>query len=168
MSQFEAPWGNYILKDIVETSAPAPISWWPQTIAWQVLLIALLCALFLKGYRHYKKYLANAYRRDALVWLNELPIYQANEPAPIFRQLPALLKKTAITAFDRTQVSQLSDQRWELWLDAQCQDSQFSKRCSSLLHKLSYQRDHQISAQQMQVLQKTILHWIKFHRGQHD
>lgn len=167
MSLFDAPWGNYLLKDIVETTAPDSISWWPQTLGWQVLFLCVLVYVFVKGYRIYKKYIANAYRREAIAWMQALPAYQTTNPDPVFRQLPALLRKTAISAFSRSEVSLLSNGKWELWLDSQCQESRFSSRCVSLLHRLSYQADHQISTKQMLALQAEVLHWIKFHRGQY-
>jgi hypothetical protein len=167
MSLFDAPWGNYLLNDIIETSQPESISWWPQTLGWQLLFLFSTFYLLVKGYRRYKKYIANAYRREAIAWIEALPVYQVSKPEVIFRQLPAILRKTAISAFSRAEVSLLSKDNWELWLDNQCQGSRFTSHCSNLLYRLSYQADHQLSTEQMMLLQTDILHWIKFHRGQY-
>lgn len=94
---FEKPWGNYLLEAIVETKAPDMISFWPQTIAWQLLFIFLIMLIIKNVYQSWKNYQANAYRREALVWLAQCSL--ANEED--VRQLPALIRKTAILANNR-------------------------------------------------------------------
>jgi len=94
---FEKPWGNYLLEAIVETKAPDMISFWPQTIAWQLLFIFLIMLILKKVYLSWKNYQANAYRREALVWLAQCSLSNEQD----IRQLPALVRKTAILANNR-------------------------------------------------------------------
>ncbi|PKH87304.1 DUF4381 domain-containing protein [Colwellia sp. Bg11-28] len=94
---FEKPWGNYLLEAIVETKAPDMISFWPQTIAWQLLFILLIMLIIKKVYLSWKNYQANAYRREALVWLAQCSLSNEED----IRQLPALLRKTAMLANNR-------------------------------------------------------------------
>lgn len=94
---FEKPWGNYLLEAIVETKAPDMISFWPQTIAWQLLFIFFIMLILKKVYQSWKNYQANAYRREALVWLAQCSLSNEED----IRQLPALLRKTAILANNR-------------------------------------------------------------------
>jgi len=120
-----------------------------------------------------QEYKRNAYRRDALEWLKKLPDYnetcfEGSMPASIYRQLPALLRKTALSAFDRTEINGLSKQPWEAWLDQQCEQSHFEDRCPTLLHRLAYDPQCKINQAQMKQLVSEISTWIKHHRRQYD
>ncbi|TPH15905.1 DUF4381 domain-containing protein [Litorilituus lipolyticus] len=162
--QFEQPWGNYLLDKLVETTAPEAISWLPQTLGWKIIFTALIFYTCYKAYLAYKKYKRNVYRRNALAWIKH---YQTDEEW-FYRQLPSLLRKTAITAFDRAHVTSLMGNDWEKWLDAQCKQSEFSSRCSTQLHQLAFSPDFNLTPQEKIVLVQQISTWIKFHRRQHD
>lgn len=142
---FEKPWGNYLLEGIVETIAPQNISFWPQTIAWQLIFIVLTIVIIKKIYRTWQEYQANAYRREALAWLAQCSL--ANEDD--IRQLPALLRKTALLANEvnrhdknslegssnarkrRQDITGLTGKSWAAWLDSHCTRSDFSKSTQS-------------------------------------
>ena len=165
---FEMPWGNYALKELVETQAPEVISWWPQTLAWKLILVLVIMFTLSKIYKLYVNYQRNAYRRDAIAWITKLPSYSANSPEAAFRQLPALLRHTAIMGYGREKVSLLSNEAWESWLDEQCSRSEFSSKYSKLLHQLAYAPTIDIPPLEMQNLVKQITLWVKFHRSQYD
>lgn len=168
MKLFSESWGNYLLNELVETEAPSDISWWPETVGWKILFIGLIAFIAYKAYQSWQTYKRNAYRREALAWLKQLPTYDAILPASIYRQLPALLRKTALSAFDRTEISLLSKQPWERWLDQQCDKTHFVDNCPTLLHCLAYDPQSCISQAQMKTLLTEITLWIKYHRSQHD
>ena len=165
IATFEKPWGNYILEDIVETQAPESISWLPQTLGWQVLLFFMLITLGIKAYQSYKKYQSNAYRRNALKILTRL---KGSTDKDFSRQLPVLLRKVALSGFNRAQVTQLNGSSWELWLDQQCDKTHFSQLCPNLLHQLAYAHTVNIDKKQCQLLTEQISLWINFHRRQDD
>lgn len=163
---FEKPWGNYLLEAIVETKAPDTISFWPQTIAWQLLFILLILLIIKKSYHSWKDYQANAYRREALTWLAQCSLSNEED----IRQLPALLRKTAILASQklinenstmtdnislktyalkcRQEITALSGKSWVKWLDKHCDKSDFTEEkshatpspfsCGQLLAQLAY------------------------------
>ena len=163
---FEKPWGNYLLEAIVETKAPDTVSFWPQTIAWQILFIILILLIIKKSYRSWKEYQANAYRREALTWLGQCSLSNEED----IRQLPALLRKTAILASQklinensamtdnislktyalkcRQEITALSGKSWVEWLDKHCNKSDFTEEeshatsipfsCEQLLAQLAY------------------------------
>lgn len=168
MKPFPEPWGNYLLNGLVETEAPSGISWWPETLGWKILFIIFIAYITRKTYLIWQEYKRNAYRRDALLWLQQLPAYDATSPTTLYRQLPALLRKTALSAFDRTVVNQLSKQSWEAWLDQQCEQSHFVDNCSALLHRLAYDPQCEVNQEQMKRLVSEIRIWIKYHRRQND
>lgn len=138
---FEKPWGNYLLEAIVETNAPQNISFWPQTIAWQIIFVLLTIVIIKKIYQTWQDYQANAYRREALAWLAQCSLTNEED----VRQLPALLRKTALLANEvnrlddhlpksistvskrREEITELTGKSWATWLDRHCKGSQFSQ-----------------------------------------
>ena len=160
---FAKPWGNYLLEKIVETQAPENISWLPQTLGWKILASVALLLLTRKVYTIYRNYKRNAYRREALTWLEQC---QQTDNFDLYKQLPTLLRKTALSAFKRTEISQLTGSQWERWLDKQCQQTSFVSSCPNVLHQLAYMpiKPNTFNADQYQVLLAQITLWIKHHR----
>jgi len=186
---FEKPWGNYLLEKIVETTAPETISFWPQTIAWQLLFILLVLFIIKKGYQSWKTYQANAYRREALCWLSQCSLSNEED----VRQLPALLRKTALLACQvnnnnhltqsaelvitrRDEITQLSGNAWVIWLDAHCTKTIFSHQATALssplspellLNKLAYIAHIDLLDDKfnkaLELLCQQITLWIKYH-----
>ncbi|PKG81672.1 DUF4381 domain-containing protein [Colwellia sp. 75C3] len=183
---FEKPWGNYLLEAIVETKAPETISFWPQTIAWQLIFIFLIIFTIKKSYLFWKTYQANAYRREALAWLSQCSLSNEND----VRQLPALLRKTALLACEvnnnnrlaesaelvkvrRDEITQLSGNAWATWLDEQCTKTKFSHQTAplsteKLLTKLAYipqldLNDSKFNDALTQLRQQITL-WIQYHQ----
>lgn len=138
---FDKPWGNYLLEGIVETAAPQNISFWPQTVAWQLIFLLLFLYSLKKIYQHWKRYQNNAYRREALTWLANCSLTNEED----IRQLPTLLRKTALLANDisrqyqskplgfdtatnrRYEITKLTGISWAQWLDKHCPKSRFSQ-----------------------------------------
>lgn len=168
MSIFQETWGNYLLKEFIETSAPPLISWWPQTLGWKLVPVFFLFFALKKAYLLWQEYKRNAYRREALTWLNDLPSFHNLEQQAVYRQLPALLRKTALTAFKRSQICHLQGSDWDAWLDKQCEKTAFTTRCAKQLHRLSFSPSPQLSPEQMHALINEISLWIKFHRRLDD
>ena len=134
--------------------------------AWRVFFV-LLVIVILKIYRAIKLYQYNIYRREALHWLNNLPTYNADAPDDIFRQLPSLLRKVALYAYQREDISLLTHSVWESWLDEQCSQTHFSDENTQKLYQLAYAPNYQIDNQQMTLLLSDIITWVNNHRGQH-
>ena len=162
---FEQPWGNFALKELIETPAPEQISWIPQTLGWQVLAITIFLLLLKKCYQFYKKYQSNAYRRDAIQWLEQLKKTATEQQ---LQQLPALLRKTAIGAFSRHDIVKLNGKQWDLWLDKQCDKTSFSQQHPNVLHQLAFAPNFSLPPEKLASLMQQISLWIKFHRRQDD
>jgi len=168
LSEFAAPWGNYLVADLLPTAVPQLVSVLPQTLGWQVLAFIILFYVIVKSYRAWRVYQQNAYRREALAWLRNLPPYRNLQEQLIYRQLPTLLRKTALEGFDRSVVSPLSNEHWERWLDQQCDKTSFESQLSKQLQTLAYAPEPQIDTQQMQSLLNQTSLWIQFHRRLDD
>lgn len=168
MNFFQQGWGNALLKEFIEVGSPALTSWWPQTLGWKIVLAILLLLVIKKSYLRWQAYKHNTYRREALAWLNNLPTLYDLEQQTIFRQLPALLRKTAITAFNREQICKLQANEWDAWLDKHCQQTSFTTRFAKQLHILAFSPTPQLSHEQMHALINEVSLWIKFHRRLND
>ncbi len=165
VSAFEKPWGNYLLEDFVETVAPEPVSWLPATEGWWLVLLLALVAMVARLYGYYRQYQENAYRRHALLWLNDRVSKSVDEGV---LQIPALLKSVALAAYDRQEVAELSGAAWEKWLDEQCDQTEFSGACRSMLARVAYQKNSSLSEpERTQLIAQTRL-WITQHRRSHD
>ncbi len=162
---FEKPWGNYLLEKIVETQTPETISWWPQTIAWQLLLAIAVIFLLRKGFIAFKNYQKDYYRREALQWLKQCKLDSGES---LYHQLPQLLRKTALVAFKRSEITQLSGKSWDSWLDKQCSKTSFSTLCPNLLYQVAFANSGDIKSKQYQVLIKQVELWVRHHRRQDD
>ena len=159
---FDKPWGNYLLENMVETKPPSDISWLPQTMGWKIVFVITLVYLAYRVYLGIKAYQANAYRRDALKWLANFD----RDDEWFYRQLPTLIRKTAIAGFGRNQVVSLSGAPWEQWLDAHCPHTNFNEQCPLMLHQLAFAKQITFSFDEKQALKEQVSLWIKHHRRQ--
>ncbi len=165
---FDAPWGNYLLKEFVETQAPESVSWFPQTIAWKILFVCFLVWSARKVWLKVKAYKANAYRREALSWLANLPEFNSTKPDSQYRQLPALIKTTALFYFQRKEVNNIHFSDWDTWLDSHCTKTDFTHKCPQLLTHISYREHISIGQQDMHTLVEQIKIWIIHHGDSND
>ncbi|TRX54936.1 DUF4381 domain-containing protein [Thalassomonas sp. M1454] len=154
---------NPLLKGFSEVAAPAEVSWLPQTLGWQLVLLLIVSYLLYRVYLIAKRYIANAYRRAALVKLLQL-----GDEATDVQKIPQLLRRTALYAYDRELVTPLIGNDWEQWLDQECKGATFAANCPGILNQLAYAPDIAIEPSKLVVFKQQVAHWIKNHRGQHD
>ncbi|MBQ4891613.1 hypothetical protein A9267_02945 [Shewanella sp. UCD-FRSSP16_17] len=167
MTQFGDTWGSSIVKDLIETDAPNAISWWPQTFGWQVVALIGLTLVCRRLYFAWRLYQHNQYRRDAIAWLNLLPPFEQLSAQPIYRQLPNLVRKTALGGYKRTEIATLSADEWTQWLSKQCPQAKFED-IGFTLHELAYDSALEVNTAQMTKLINQIRIWIEQHRGEYD
>ncbi len=153
---------NSMLSGLAEPSLPENISWIPNAPGWYVVAGIIICVILYRAYLAYRQYQANAYRRMALIELDKLQKHSEG-----VKQLPHLLRKTALDAYPRSLVSPLLGSQWEQWLDEQCQGSQFSTQFNGLLASLSYSPKVSIDQHQSQGLYTQVAHWIQHHEVNH-
>ncbi|EMB13270.1 DUF4381 domain-containing protein [Rhodopirellula europaea] len=92
------------LNDIV---VPAPVSWWPLAPGWYVLLAGLLAAITWLVWKNWRTWKSNAYRREAI---HEL------ESANTAGAISGLLRRTALKTHSRSELAQMTGDRWPEWL----------------------------------------------------
>ncbi len=157
--------GNYLIHGINEIILPADISWWPSTIGWKI--VALLIFIF-ASYRLFKFSLSwwkNRYRREAIRQINEQQQVPDSGLLTVVKQLPFYLKTTALQAYPRDQVAQLSGTPWIDFLNMKIGSEHFNKQVSDQLLTISYrpQEQWQLTEEQCLNLINLTKLWIKRH-----
>lgn len=155
--------GNPLLSSLREINVPADISWWPQTLGWQLILLLICAYLLYRVGLMLRRYNNNAYRRGAQAELLKL----ADELGHL-QLMPQILRSTALYAFERDQVAPIIGHKWEQWLDLQCKGSDFSGKYKGLLDQLTYSAQPNIANEQLSAFKLHILFWLKHHRGKYD
>ena len=161
--------GNYMLNGLREISLPEPPSYLPQTIGWAILGGIMLVALMLWGIILYQSWRRNRYRRLALLRLQELEqgAYQADTQATTLKELPILLKQTALAAYPRKQVASLSSDRWLTFLDNTYNGQGFTQGEGHLLAEIAYQPAEaiaQLPSEKVSNLISLVRNWIAHHQ----
>ena len=155
------------LNDIV---LPVTVGWWPLAPGWYFLIGLFLIALAWLSYRSLQRWIKNRYRRAALTELQLLAddTQSAEKRDSSLRQLPALLKRTALSAYPRNQVASLSGDDWYGFLNSQVRKPAFTGPTISLLDHLAYSTGDltSVDAQATAVLFDSIKHWLRYHDPQ--
>ncbi|WP_261817545.1 DUF4381 domain-containing protein [Vibrio gallicus] len=154
---------NPMLSELTEPDLPQAVSWLPNAPGWAVVALLILTFVLYRSYLVWRRYQANAYRRMALLELEQLRLKQDG-----IQQLPQLLRRTALYAYPRRTVSPVIGKQWEQWLDKQCKGCQFATTFSGMLASLAYAPINTYSQPQYQQLIQHIAQWIALHEVDHD
>lgn len=152
------------LNDIV---MPEAVGWWPMADGWHVL--AGMIVLFVGWYtfRSVKDWRANAYRRAALRELDSL-IDDTRDPqsrASSLRQLPSLLKRTALSVYPREDVAGLTGEEWFGFLNSKVGKPPFTQNTFETLNRVSYTTGDlgDVSDDAVNALLDACRSWLKHH-----
>jgi len=160
------------LNDIV---LPATVGWWPLAPGWYFLFGLLLTALAWFGYRTLYRWMNNRYRRTALLELQLLEerIHATGERDAEardanLRQIPILLKRTALSAYPRSQVASLSGKDWFHFLNSTVNNPSFTESTANTLSKISYSSGELsvIDSSATAALLNASRQWLKHHQPQ--
>ncbi len=91
MATVHTPPSTYILRDLHDVTVPESVSWWPQTIGWKLLALAVLIVLVYWSYKALCHWWNNRYRSEALTALNELNPQDNNMGNSLFSILKIVL-----------------------------------------------------------------------------
>ncbi|SDR71001.1 protein of unknown function [Halopseudomonas sabulinigri] len=158
-----------MLPELIDLLPPVPepeaISWLPQTWGWAVLGLTLLVLLAWYGWRGYRHWQANRYRRAALQELEHR--LAAGEGAVA---LTEVLRRTALVAFPRAEVAALSGDAWCDFLnqstapDKPCFDAQAIAQLSRMTYR---QEAAAADGDSLNALRQRVERWIKTHELSH-
>ena len=137
-----------LMDKLIEPDAPDPVSMMPQTWGWTVLAGLILVALGAGLWRWSMRYRANAYRRAALVEL---------EQARDLRDVAKILRRTALAGFPRADVAGLSGASWLAFLQS---TGGFPEAAGADLVVAPYRADPQPVSPQARHAAR---HWIRHH-----
>ncbi|GMR15686.1 MAG: hypothetical protein BMS9Abin30_1329 [Gammaproteobacteria bacterium] len=153
------------LNDIV---LPATVSWWPMATGWYVLFGLLLIAFAWFGYRSLRLWMNNRYRRAALRELRLLEdrVHDTAERAANLRQIPVLLKRTALSVYPRNQVASLTGKDWYHFLNSTAKNPPFTESTAGTLDKISYSCGdlRAVDSQATAALLNASRQWLKYHQ----
>lgn len=154
------------LNDIV---MPANIGWWPLATGWYFLLGLLLLVFAWSVYRLLQHWLKNRYRREALheLQLLENSIQNSTQRDAGLRQIPVLLKRTALSAYPREQVASLTGKDWISFLNSCIKNTAFSEPVASTLEQAAYSTGELgwIDSASSAALLSASRHWLKDHQS---
>jgi len=153
------------LNDIV---LPAAISWWPLATGWYVLIGFLLIALAWFSYRSLRRWINNGYRRAALYELQLLEdrVHKPGQRDASLRQIPVLLKRTALSVYPRSQVASLSGKDWFHFLNSTVKNPSFNENTTNTLNVVSYSTGElsKVDLKATTALINASRSWLKHHQ----
>ncbi len=128
------------LQNLNDIGMPATISWWPLATGWYALIGFLLIALAWFSYHSLRRWINNRYRRAALLQLQLLEdrVQHPEKRDASLRQIPVLLKRTALSVYPRSQVASLSGKDWFRFLNSTQMKPSFTETTASILNTVSY------------------------------
>lgn len=146
------------LNDIV---MPAAVPWWPPAPGWYLLAAVGLLVLAWLGFRAFRNWRLNRYRRAALA---ELQGIRGGGGRAV--ELPELLKRTALSAWPRTEVASLYGEAWHRFLDDSAGTDRFCTGQGNVLEQLAYAAggEPELSPSQLNDVFDAAEFWLKHHR----
>jgi len=152
------------LHDIV---APPPAPLWPPAPGWYYVLGFLALFGLVAIVRGFIRWQRNRYRREALAeWARlELVLHDPARRVAVLAGLAALLKRTALTAYSRSEVAALSGSEWFAFLDRKGRTTVFSTGLGEQLAAAAYDPasvapPDETNAHQIAI---GVRNWIKHH-----
>ena len=114
------PYEGLNLADLMalmhELAMPAPVSWLPETPGWWVVFGWLFAVLALVVRQVILRRRRNRYRRDALAELKAIEAESELSPQESAQHIAALLKRTALVGWPRSEIASLYGADWARFL----------------------------------------------------
>ncbi len=153
---------RFSLQNLNDIVLPDPVAWWPLAPAWYVLSAAVLLILAFFVYRRRRMQQKNRYRALAI---EELSMMRGKDNATALKQLPALLKRTALTVWPRPDVAALSGTEWHVFLDRTATTDQFTSGAGEILDQLAYgvESGPALADGDVQAVMEAAVFWINNH-----
>jgi len=123
------------LQNLNDIALPGPVAWWPLAWGWYVLLGIGVVVLVTLAVRQWRRWQRNRYRRQAL---RELSSIRDKSSGDSLQQLPVLLKRAALSVWDREEVAALNGRAWHRFLDDSAGMDRFCSGAGDTLDQLAY------------------------------
>lgn len=138
------------LSNLRDIATPPPVPWWPPAPGWYVVIAITVVALLFFAIRGWRRWKANAYRREALRVL---------EDAGASSEIATILKRTALAAYPRAEVASLTGDAWCDWLENSGPGPITSSARESLARSIYASADADLEE-----MRRYALAWVKEHR----
>ncbi len=146
--------GELIEPDKVGFSFDAP--------GWKWLFMAILLLLIIIVVVQIRKYIKNAYRREAIKKVNE--IASLEDVSEVIYQLVYQLKIVAMNVYGRNPIANLSEMEWINYLNKRQYVNLFDQENTSLIFRKLYNKDETVSKNELNAFITQIKVWIKKHK----
>lgn len=151
----ERMWG------LKELAPPEPVGLWPLAGGWYVVAAILIVLLGFVFWRRYRAWKRNAYRRRGVALISAM-----SADPELLRQLPFLLRRTALLAHPRADVASLRGKEWIAWLNGVADRDVFSVSDASCFDAMVYQASFALPERpERQRLIDGARQWMKYHRA---
>ncbi|SHH73509.1 DUF4381 domain-containing protein [Ferrimonas marina] len=163
MSQSLPQLSSHLLKELQEVPLPEAVPWWPQTLGWQVLMLAALLWGVVWLSRWGRRWWRARYRREGLATLQRLKGCALAQQITELQQLMSLMVRYAYPEATPPARHGLG---WLSFLDETGQ-SEFSKGPGLAWQRALFQprQAWQIDAEQMLAVLAQAELWIRCHPG---
>ena len=153
------------LAQLRDLHLPQAVADWPPALGWWLLAGLVLFGLVWFMRALYRRYQSNAYRRFAQRELTAIVAEHATtqDARRALSALQFLMKRVAMTAFNRAEVAALTGVAWTQFLDATSATSQFSLGPGELLIDGPYEATQDHSSQELTALFSLCAEWLKNH-----
>ena len=156
------------LAQLRDIHLPPAIEGWPPAPGWWGLTFLGILAFLILLYWLWGRWQANQYRREAIRQLDTiLEKYTSDGDASLYlHDYQLLLKRVALTRFNRNQVASLSGEAWVAFLDKSSNSSEFSMGAGQALIDGNYVEATKISigSTDIESLHHLGQQWIRKHQ----
>jgi hypothetical protein len=157
------------ISQLQELPLPDAVSYLPQTWGWLALLLLLLALGLCYAGRGLYRWRRNRYRRAALAELSrlEMALTEPAQTVTALRQLPELLKRTALSMPNPPAVASFSGQAWQQFLQASSPTHLPDDFAQQLAH-LAYAPEpqlHNLPPAQLTQLLNVSRRWLEQHHA---
>ncbi len=154
---------NDPLAQLRDIHLPQAIEAWPPAPGWWLLAFLAVLTVLLFLYWLWTGWRKNKYRREAIKELDRLlQSYAAHgDAAEYLQDYQRLLKRVALTRYDRQKVAHLTGESWVAFLDKSSNSSEFTMGDGQILIDGNYQASPEVNINNLHSLGQ---HWIRKHR----
>ena len=160
MSRYEGLNLPELLALMHEIVRPEPVPLVPQTVGWLVVAVWLLTVIMLVAWNRLRTWRRRRYRREALAILGTIAERSDQDPAVTAQQVASVLKRAALAAYSRTEVTALHGDEWAAFLCRSADNDPVVERAAAELAHAAYAPD----ADGRRLLEPA-RRWLEVHRA---
>jgi hypothetical protein len=158
VSEFEGLNLPQLMELMHDLARPEPVTWFPQTVGWWVVLGWLLALGLLAASHAYLRWKRNRYRREALRLLDI--IEASGDATTAGSEIATTLKRAALVAYPRRDIASLHGAAWSDFLSTSSDNDATVESAATDLASAAYRPDVD-----GRLLIEAARRWIEVHRG---